>query len=132
MENSASSVEIRPSQIEGQGLYALRNFAPGEIVLRWDVSQLIARELLDSLPPEERRYVHPFAERHIMIVQPPERYVNHSCNNNTEVRDFCDVAIRPIAAGEEITSNYGSDGSGSKFVCRCGAENCRGVIGRAK
>jgi hypothetical protein len=33
-----------------------------------------------------------------------------------------------IAAGEEITSNYGSDGSGSKFGA--GAENCRGVIDR--
>lgn len=129
MSTGEKSVEIRPSQIEGRGLYALRNFAPGEIVLRWNVSQLIARELLDSLPNEERKYLHPFDECSLMIVQPPERYVNHSCNNNTEVREFCDVAIRSIAPGEEITSNYGSDGSGSKFICRCGTENCRGVIG---
>jgi len=126
------SVEIRPSQIEGQGLYALRPFAAGEIVLRWDVSQLLDRGLLDSLPANERKYLHPFDEDRIMIVQPPERYVNHSCNNNTEVRDFCDVAIRAIASGEEITSNYGSDGSGSSFVCGCGAANCRGVIGSAE
>ncbi len=132
MSTVEKSVEIRSSQIEGRGLYALRNFAPGEIVLRWDVSQLIAKDLLESLPREERRYLHPFDERCLMIVQPPERYVNHSCNNNTEVRDFCDVAIRPIATGEEITSDYGADGSGSKFVCRCGAENCRGVIGNAE
>jgi SET domain-containing protein len=128
MEKPASSVEIKPSQIEGQGLYALRSFAVGEIVLRWDISHLIANELLDSLSPQERKYVHRFDEHRILIVQPPERYVNHSCNNNTEVRNFCDVAIREIAVGEEITSDYGSDGSGSKFVCRCGAANCRGPV----
>ena len=126
---TARDVEVRPSKIQGQGLYALRDFVPGEVVLRWDLSHTIATELLKTLAPEERRYTHPLDEQLILIVQPPERFVNHSCDNNTEVRDFCDVAVVPIASGDEITSDYGSDGSGLRFECVCGSKKCRGVVG---
>lgn len=122
-------VEVRKSSIHGLGLYALRDFRVGEIVLRWYLSQLISKDELLSLPEQERKYTHPFDSERILIVQPPERYVNHSCDNNTEVRDFCDVAVRNIAASEEITSDYSSDESGSKFNCSCGAKNCRGTVG---
>ena len=122
-------VEARKSSIHGLGLYALRNFRAGEIVLRWNLSCFISKEEFAALSEQERKYTHPFDADRILIVQPPERYVNHSCDNNTEVRDFCDVAVRNIAAGEEITSDYSSDESGSKFNCSCGAENCRGTVG---
>jgi SET domain len=121
--------EVRPSNIQGRGLFAVRAFAPEEIVLRWDTSHLISRDEVSTLDEDERRYLHPYDNDRLIRVQPPERYVNHSCDNNTEVRDFCDVAIRVISPGEEITSNYAADGSGSKFACFCGARNCRGSIG---
>jgi SET domain-containing protein len=117
-------VEVRPSQIHGMGLFARRVFEPGEIVLRWDLSRLIAKEDFALLSPAEQHYTHPFDEERLILVQPPERFVNHSCNNNTEVRNFCDVAMRRISPGDEITSSYWSDGSGSRFVCSCGSENC--------
>jgi len=123
-------VEVRKSTIHGLGLYARRAFRAGEIVLRWNLSRLISKNELASLPEHERRYTHPFDAERILIVQPPERYVNHSCANNTVVRDFCDVAVRPIEAGEEITSDYSTDESGSKFTCSCGAENCRRTVGK--
>src|SRR5690349_18269656 len=122
-------VEIRKSSIHESGVFALREFQPGEIVLRWNLSQIISDEEFSSLPESERLYTHPLGENQILVVQPPERYVNHSCNNNTVVRSFCDIAIRHIAQNEEITSDYSVDGSGSKFKCRCGAEKCRGEIG---
>lgn len=122
-------VEVKRSPIHGVGVYARRAFAAGEVVLRWDTSRRLTAEELASLPPEERRYTHPFAGETLLLVQPPERYVNHSCDHNTVVRDFCDVAVRRIAAGEEVTSDYAADGSGSEFACSCGAENCRGVVG---
>jgi SET domain-containing protein len=126
---TTENVEIRQSGIQGRGLFALRTFAPGDIVLRWDTSHTIPSDKLFSLSEEERRYTHPLDEQRTLIVQPPERFVNHSCSNNTEVRDFCDVAISRIEVGEEITSDYGSDGSGVSFKCLCGTENCRGMIG---
>ena len=125
-------IVVRRSGIHGRGLFALCEFAPGEVVLRWNTSKLITREEQSLLPEEERKYTHPFDDKHIMLVQPPERFVNHSCNNNTVVRDFCDIAIKPIAIGDEITSDYGLDGSGVSFKCLCGSENCRGVVGETE
>ena len=123
-----TDIVVRPSRIHGKGLFARRLFETGETVLRWDVSQLIPKEDFALLSPTEQHYTHPFDEGRLVLVQPPARFVNHSCNNNTEVRDFCDVAIRQIAPEEEITSSYSSDGSGSEFICSCGSENCRGEV----
>ena len=111
------------------GLYACRRFAPGEVVLRWDLSHTIANDELAVLSEMERRYTHPLDQHRMLVVQPPERFVNHSCNNNTVVRDFCDVAVRHIEAGEEITSDYSLDGSEYEFTCSCGELNCRGKVG---
>ena len=122
-------VEVRRSPIHGLGVYARRAFGAGEIVLRWDTSRRLTAGEAASLPEEERRYTHPLGAGTVLLVQPPERYVNHSCDSNTLVRDFCDVAVRPIAEGEEVTSDYAADGSGSSFACTCGARNCRGVVG---
>ena len=120
---------MRSSPIHGRGVYARRAFRAGEVVLRWDTSHLLSGAELASLPEPERLYTHPFDEHRVLVVQPPERYVNHSCDSNTAVRDFCDVAVRAIAPGEEVTGDYSSDGSGSKFTCSCGAANCRGTVG---
>src|SRR5262245_6798677 len=120
-----SDVEIRESGIQGRGLYATRAFDPGEIVLSWDLSHTIPTARLAELPENERRYTHPLDEERTLIVQAPERFVNHSCNGNTEVRDFRDVAVRRIDVGEEITSDYGNVGAAVSFECKCGTPNCR-------
>ena len=124
-----TGVEIRRSAIDGLGVFAVRPFKAGEVVLRWDVGARVPRRRVGELPEPERAYLHPYDEESLIVVQPPERYVNHSCDHNTLVRDFCDVAVRDIRAGEEITSNYETDGAGLKFVCRCGSAKCRGSIG---
>ena len=123
------SVEVRRSAIDGRGVFALRPFSAGEVVLRWDVSRRVPRGEASHLPDAEQKYLHPYDEGFLVVVQPPERYVNHSCDNNTEVRDFCDVAVRDIRPGEEVTSDYEADGAGLKFECRCGSAQCRGSIG---
>lgn len=121
-------VEIRPSSIDGKGLFALRRFERGEVVLRWNLSHAIPNEEVASLTPEEQQYLHPLDEYRSLVVQRPERFVNHSCNNNTMVREFCDVAIRTIEPGEEITSDYSSDGSGTSFDCTCASKDCRLLV----
>lgn len=123
-------VEIRRSGIDGRGVFALRRFKAGEVVLRWDVSCRVPKERALDLPDSERIYLHPYDEDSFVLVQPPERYVNHSCDNNTVARDFCDVAVRDIQAGQEVTSDNETDGAGLKFECRCGSGNCRGSIGK--
>ena len=126
---SSDSIEIRDSTIQGRGVYAKHAFNAGEIVLRWDLSHTIPNDQLATLPDDERRYTHPFDEQRTLIVQAPERFVNHSCAPNTEVRDFCDVAIRRIEVDEEITSDYGDVGAAVGFECKCGSDQCRKKIG---
>jgi SET domain-containing protein len=123
------SIEIRDSTIQGRGVYAKRVFKAGEIVLRWDLSHTIPTSQLATLPDDERRYTHPLDEHQTLIVQAPERFVNHSCAPNTEVREFCDVALCRIEVDEEITSDYGDVGAAVGFECKCGNDKCRKQIG---
>ena len=60
-------------------------------------------------------------------MQSPERFVNHSCESNTTVKNRSDIAIKNIKKGEEITSNYSSHGIES-FKCKCGSKGCKGII----
>ncbi len=122
-----TDVEVRKSGISGKGIFALRRFQSGETVLRWDTSELVARKDLGAFPEEQRHHLLDFDKDHLFVVQEPERYINHSCNPNTKMGNFCDVAIRTIEKGEEITSDYGG-ASFVEFQCQCGAENCRGLI----
>lgn len=62
----------------------------------------------------------------MLWMQPPERYMNHSCDANTYVVGRSDVALRDILPGEEITSDY-LDLDTENFMCNCNAENCRGM-----
>jgi hypothetical protein len=126
-DEASKGVQVRASSIHERGLFALKTFEVGEVVLRWDLTHSIPNEEVSQLPVAERRYTHPLGNGKTLLVQAPERYVNHSCDNNTEVRDFCDVAVRRILSGEEITSDYTADGP-STFICSCGSPNCRGEI----
>jgi SET domain-containing protein len=62
----------------------------------------------------------------------PMRFTNHCCapNARLQIRDgrveF--YAIAPIAAGEEITVNYGETHHEGTLACRCGAANCVGWL----
>jgi hypothetical protein len=117
-------VEVRESPMGGVGVFALRPFKIGEVVLRWDIAHRIRRLDVPSLSPEEQHFLVPFDQEWVILMQPPARYVNHSCASNTLPQGFCDVAVRSIAAGEEVTSNYLATNETLSFVCHCGAPNC--------
>jgi hypothetical protein len=63
----------------------------------------------------------------------PARLLNHSCVPNAEAQEFEEriwiVALRDIAAGEEVTFNYNYDLQDYReHPCRCGAPTCVGYI----
>jgi len=118
-------IEIRSSGINGRGVFALRRFREGETVLVWNLSRKVRRDDIASVSAEERHFLNPFDDEFLVLLGEPERCVNHSCQNNTRVERFTDVAIREIVPGEEITSDYQSGGVPVDFECRCGAPNCR-------
>jgi SET domain-containing protein len=65
-----------------------------------------------------------------LYLDEPGRLVNHSCSPNAAVRnDTVLVAIREIAAGEEIRFDYSTTISdGWRMPCLCGTAECRGLV----
>jgi SET domain-containing protein len=122
-----NGVNVKTSTIHKRGVFATRKFKKGEIVIAWH-PQEITRAAFEALPETQRIYVE-FDGDKILLLQEPERYVNHSCDPNTTIRNQADTATRDIDIGEEITSDYAlTDAPALGFVCQCGSPQCRGLI----
>lgn len=124
-----NDIEVRPSVIHGLGVFAKRAFKKGETVLAWDTSHTISPNEYEQLSSKEKGFVAKLGHK-LVLMQAPAKYVNHSCDPNTNAtEEGKDVAIRDIAAGEEITSNYAADlPPGEILPCICGAKNCKGTV----
>ncbi len=100
-------VDVKPSGIEGLGIFARRAFSPGERILRINIIREITPD--SPLRPElGERFDHcSYPDGKILLVGYPARHVNHSCNPNAWEQYEGDVsylvARRDIAVGDEIT-----------------------------
>ena len=107
---------VAQSAIEGVGVFAAEPIARGAAVWRLDpdFDRLIPLETYRSAPPHLReffdRYCYPSADYpgHIVYDVDNGRFMNHSDSPNTDFSaDTGGVASRNIAAGEELTCDYG-------------------------
>jgi uncharacterized protein len=122
-----NDIGVRESPIEGKGVFALKDFKSGERVLEWGERKVLSDEEFAALSEDEiRRYVSFVGGKHLLSGG-PMKYINHSCDPNTKAQNNADVAIRDIAAGEEITSRYANPGE-ENIKCNCGASNCIGTL----
>ena len=127
--------EVRPSPIQGRGLFAARPIARGEIVAVKGGHVLTRAQwtaLERDLGPAEIQLTEDLviapvtaAERHGAML-----YTNHSCDPNIAIRgQIVLVAMRDIAAGEELTHDWATTDDGDyEMPCRCGSPRCRGVV----
>lgn len=56
------------------------------------------------------------------------RFNNHSCRPTCRTVGDFDIAVRDIAAGDELTIEYATINVLNTFACRCGAPGCRGRV----
>ena len=57
------------------------------------------------------------------------KFVNHHCDCNTISTGYSfEIAIRDIAAGEEITDEYGLFNLPEELLCGCQSPHCRKII----
>jgi SET domain-containing protein len=129
------AVEVRESTIDGLGAFA----AEAVPALR-----KIGEIRGESISVDDARIRATRHER-IMIVElsprraidfsksaDPMRYTNHSCAPNARLSidngrvEF--YALRTIAAGEEVTVDYGETHHAGQLTCLCGAPGCRGAL----
>ncbi|MCC7570803.1 SET domain-containing protein-lysine N-methyltransferase [Candidatus Micrarchaeota archaeon] len=121
-------VVVKKSKIEGKGVFAARDFKKGEVVIKWNLLHQLTKDEAKKLSEKEKKYLA-HIDGKIIVQQSPAKYVNESCNPNTHVKNFCDVALRNIKKGEEITSDFSSNlGPGETMKCNCGSKNCRKII----
>lgn len=128
--------EIRiVSDTIGYGVFATRPIPRGTITWALDpLDQILSAERCDGLEPELgdviERYTWRDCQGRRILCWDFARYMNHSCDANSFSPggfDF-EIAVRDIAAGEQLTSDYGSLNLESPLCCACGSERCRGVI----
>jgi uncharacterized protein len=127
-------VFLQTSSINGAGVFAAVDIPPGAPILKIDDSRVVTAE--NPLRPEAGEY-----ERHcdylaggkVVLMQLPERHINHSCDPNSFVRTLNGgryvLALHAIRAGEEITYDYCINGFGDTlWECQCGSARCRKLI----
>ena len=143
---AAPAFEVRPSPIQGFGIWAVRPIRKGERIVEY-LGERIAAEEADERYDDDASD-HP----HVLLFTVDEetvidggvggneaRFVNHSCAPNCETvvekgRVWI-VARRAIAPGEELTYDYRLERPGRakaewirRYACRCGAARCRGTM----
>lgn len=118
--------KVKQSKISGKGLFATQVIKKGEVVVSWHPKVLTKGEAAKLPPEEQEHYLEPEGDK-LLWMQPPERYMNHSCEPNTLIRGRSDVALRDIQPGEELTSDY-MDSETESFKCHCGSAKCRNPV----
>jgi SET domain-containing protein len=123
------NVVAKESKISGKGVFAARSFKKDEEVLEIDDSHVV----LDASTLTKEQYEFEcdyLANGKIVFMQAPERYINHSCDPNTWMKDeVTSTARRNIKANEELTIDYATYIANENRIiiekCKCGSANCR-------
>lgn len=138
-------IRLERSTIHGQGVYAARPIPDGTRIIEYTGEKITKAE---AWRREEQRlarlraggdgcvYIFDLNKRYDIDGRTTgniARLINHSCAPNcrsetTRGRIWI-VALRDIAAGEELSFDYGFPFSEWRMhPCRCGAPNCVGYI----
>lgn len=129
-----ADVIARESKIHGIGLFATRDFAASEIILPIDDSRVVdEKHPLRLELGEHQDHCDYLAGDRVVLMRPPEVYINSSCDPNTYVKTIEGtrqvVARRLIEAGEEITYDYIINFHGGiVWDCHCGSPRCRSFV----
>lgn len=119
---------VRPNRF-GRGLFANRPISAGETVLRFR-GPLIDFER--SRNPRFECFCVQVGPNSYTLTWAPERFINHNCEPNLGFQESRTLrALRPIAAGEELTFDYSTSMAENSWTMQCGCDspNCRHVIG---
>ena len=125
------TVTIKNSPVQGFGVYAGKDFKIGETVLIIDDTHVVTNE--SKLTPQQHEYDCDYLSNgKVILMQKPEKFINHSCDPNTYVKTIKGIrhvlAMKDIKKGQEITYDYAINGDNDgTFKCNCGSKNCRQI-----
>jgi uncharacterized protein len=125
---------IRSSAIHAAGCYTTTPIRKGARVAEYTGHRMSKDEADESFADSPVTYLFGLGDGSIVIDgHSAVMFVNHSCAANCETEEIEGhvwiMAIRNIAAGEEITYDYCLyDGGDDEAICNCGAKKCRGTM----
>jgi len=108
------NTRVLASLIEGVGLFAAEPIAKGTVVWRFEpgldlvVPETLIAELPEAAQAFFRRYAFPcpFFPGGLLMGFDNTRFVNHSATPNLDNTGPETIALRDIAEGEELTTDY--------------------------
>jgi SET domain-containing protein len=129
------AVEVRPSPIDGLGAFAAEPIPAYKKIGEIRGEYISIAEANRRVRGQQRIMMIEISQKRAIDASKstdPMRYTNHSCSPNTVLRIRQGrvelYALRAIAAGEELTADYGETHHAGRLTCRCGAPNCAGRL----
>ncbi len=123
--DSPLAVRTGPARDKGRGVFALRRFEPGAVV--------VVGRAVRTLQGRTRHSMQTDWDRHVLLNEPAV-LINHSCGPNTAILDnnvggYDFIALTAISPGDEITWDYAASEWESIAVpeCACDGVHCRGA-----
>ena len=125
---------VKPSSINGQGLFATEPISAGTTVMVWGGTPYTRQDLADIRAGKIKvaEFSYSFIEEDLLLAAPPDGmdyYVNHSCDPSVWMADNVTVVARhDIQTGEEITGDYAVWEADKDYIlppCTCGSALCR-------
>ncbi|KIW15011.1 hypothetical protein PV08_07798 [Exophiala spinifera] len=139
-------VEVIKTEDRGYGVRSNRSFEPNQIIVEYTgeiITQEECEKRMKSMYKNNECYYLMLFDQNMIIDATRgsiARFVNHCCAPNCRMEKWTvngkpRMALfagdRGIMTGEELTYDYNFDPYSQKNVqqCRCGADNCRGILG---
>jgi SET domain-containing protein len=125
---------VRSSSIHAAGCYTTRAIRKGKRVCEYDGPRFSKDEADERYKDRDITYLFSCGDDGTVIDGfGIAMFINHSCDPNCESENMDGrvyvVAIRNIAAGEELTYEYNlHDSDDEDQNCYCGAKKCRGTM----
>jgi len=126
---------IRASRIHATGCYTTVRIKKGAHAVEYTGERLTVEKADELYDGCAETYLFGLSDGKLVIDgDGVAAFINHSCEPNCEVDEIDGriwiIALRDIAAGEELTYDYNLyDGDDDDISpCTCGAETCRGSL----
>lgn len=129
---------VAPTDRCGFGLFTARTVSVNDIVLRVEDPHYLSRATSRAhLTRLGFGHADIFQVGHDLFLPPYgglDDFTNHSCDPNCGLRvnqsGFDMLALRDIAAGEELTYDYSTHQQHplEDMACQCGSPKCRGIV----
>lgn len=129
------ALRIGFSKIHATGCYTTTPISKGTYIVEYTGPRLTVDEADARYDAQEETYLFGLEDgEHVIDGFGDAAFINHSCDPNCEPDEIDGriwiIALRDIAAGEELTYDYNLyDGDeDDESPCFCGSANCRGTL----